>query len=179
MRPAVTQAMKDANAKKADEARKLAAEKKERREAQKEAKRRKDAGLPAVKNGESDDEEEPVADKKGAEKKGSSGKRTRSDDVDSDDEGKNRKRGKTEFEKPAIRHSILNAMTAPPVLPKLKKSTKATPSSIFAPINRNPFNAGQQRLLEEERERVIARYRDLKEQQREKREAETPKTKKR
>lgn len=174
MRPAVTQAMKDANAKKAEEARKLALEKKERREAQKEAKRRKDAGLSAVKRGESDDEEEPAADKKG-----SSGKRTRNEDLDSDDESKDRKRGKTEFEKPAVRHSILDVMTAPPVLPKLKKSTKATPSSIFAPINRNPFNAGQQRILEEERERVIARYRDLKEQQREAREAETPKTKKR
>lgn len=174
MRPAVTQAMKDANAKKADEARKLALEKKERREAQQEAKRRKDAGLPQVKKGDSEDEEEPAPGRKGPH-----GKRTRNEEVHSDDEGKNRKRGKTEFEKPAVRHSILDVMTAPPVLPKLKKSTKATPSSIFAPIGRNPFNAGQQRILEEERERVIARYRDLKEQQRVEREAETLKTKKR
>lgn len=174
MRPAVTQAMKDANAKKAEEARKLALEKKERREAQKEAKRRKDAGLPQVKKGESDDEEPAVSSKKE-----SSGKRTRNDDPDSEDENKNRKRGKTEFEKAPTRHSILDVMTAPPVLPRLKKSTKATPSSIFAPIGRNPFNAGQQRILEEERERVIARYRDLKEKQRVEKESESLKSKKR
>lgn len=181
MRPVVTQAMKDANAKKAEEERKLAMEKKARREAQKEAKRRKDAGLPQAEKGETVDDETTSSKKDSSSKKESSGKRARDDEPESEDESKNRKRGKTEFEKAPTRHSILDVMTAPPVLPRLKKQVKATPSSIFAPIGRNPFNAGQQRILEEERERVVARYRGLKEKQRydKEKEMESLKTKKR
>jgi hypothetical protein len=175
MRPVVTQAMKDANAKKAEEERKLAMEKKARREAQQEAKRRKDAGLPQTEKGQTVEAEATSS------KKDSSSKRTRDDEPEGEDESKTRKRGKTEFEKAPTRHSILDVMTAPPVLPRLKKQVKATPSSIFAPIGRNPFNAGQQRLLEEERERVVARYRELKEKQRfeKEKEMESLKTKKR
>lgn len=176
MRPAVTQAMRDANAKRAEEERKLAMEKKARREAQREAKRRKDAGLPRDEKGEGGEEV-------GASGKEPAGKRGREQEPESDDEDESqtRKRGKTEFERAPARHSILDVMTAPPVLPKLKKQQKAAPSSIFAPIGRNPFNAGQQRILEEERERVVARYRELKEKQRfdKEKETESLKTKKR
>ncbi|GHJ88289.1 hypothetical protein NliqN6_4691 [Naganishia liquefaciens] len=180
MRPAVTQAMRDANAKRAEEERKLASEKKARREAQKEAKRRKDAGLPKP-----DKEEAAVVaadEERGVGGREASGKRGRDEEASgSDTEGQTPKRGKTEFDKAPQRHSILDVMTAPPVLPKLKKQKKAAPSSIFAPIGRNPFNAGQQRILEEERERVVARYRELKEKQRfdKERETESLKTKKR
>lgn len=182
MRPAVTQAMRDANAKRAEEERKLAMEKKARREAQKEAKRRKDAGLPRDEEGQGGEEDEVVVAAAAAgDRAERTGKRGRGEDAASEDESQTRKRGKTEFEKAPVRHSILDVMTAPPVLPKLKKQKKAAPSSIFAPIGRHPFNAGQQRILEEERERVVARYRELKEKQRfdKEKEIESLKTKKR
>lgn len=183
MRPVVTQAMKDANAKKADEARKLALEKKERREAQQEAKRKKDAGAAQAEKSEAEEEEgeewggvdsgskNPASTKKAS-------KRTRDPEHEYEDPSNPRKRGKTEFEKAPIRTGILDVMTAPPTLPRLKKSTKQTPSSIYAPVNRNPLNSGQQRLMEEERERVVARYRELKEAKRIEREEEQKNMKK-
>ncbi|KAJ9126775.1 hypothetical protein QFC24_001807 [Naganishia onofrii] len=183
MRPVVTQAMKDANAKKADEARKLALEKKERREAQQEAKRKKDASLAQAEksDGEGEDEEEWAgvdSSSKKPEIAKKASKRTRDPEHEYEDPSNPRKRGKTEFEKAPIRSGILDVMTAPPTLPRLKKSTKQTPSSIFAPINRNPLNSGQQRLMEEERERVVARYRELKETKRLEREEEQKNVKK-
>ena len=55
---------------------------------------------------------------------------------------------------------------APPVLPHLRKAggiKGVSESGVFRATGRTPLNMGQMRILEEERERVIKRYREMKE----------------
>lgn len=56
------------------------------------------------------------------------------------------------------RRRLNDVALAPPQLPKMRQAKK-NPSEIGSKI---PLNAGQKRIMEEERERVIKMYRDLK-----------------
>ena len=55
---------------------------------------------------------------------------------------------------------------APPVLPQLRRAggiNGVSESGAFRATGRTPLNLGQMRILEEERQRVIKRYREMKE----------------
>lgn len=158
MRPAVSAAIKDAAAIKAGQERAAWQEKKERKLAAKEAKAAKDAkeaGESAVKAGkkrardveEEKDEEKPPAPEKPIK----------------------------EFAAAPGPRRLNDVAMAPPVLPGLRRSTATTSrpgEGVFKPTGRTPLSAGQRRLLEEERERVIARYREMKEKKLQDRAAE-------
>lgn len=82
-----------------------------------------------------------------------------------------------EFALASNRRSVTDVALAPPSLPRLKIVTKIsginTAGGAFAPTGRTPLlNAGMKRIMEEERERVIARYREIKEEQKVKAEAD-------
>lgn len=100
------------------------------------------------------------------------------DDSDSDSDGpqSGKKQRKTEFDTLPARKSLNDIVQAPPSLPGLKRLKNAKVGSAFSANGRTPLNAGQKRLMEEERERVIARYRELKETKIREREVETGKS---
>ncbi|KAI9632234.1 uncharacterized protein MKK02DRAFT_40538 [Dioszegia hungarica] len=117
------------------------------------------------------------------EKKGApAGTGTAAAEEDAAGDGKKRKRSTEEGDylepenrpvkvfapKPAPRR-LNDIAQAPPQLPQLRRATKVGAegqkgASVFTTLGRDPLNAGQKRLLEEERERVVKRYREMKEE---------------
>ncbi len=191
MRPMVSQAMKDAASKQAQQEREVWQEKKKRREEAKEAKKAKDVKeqeeegdgrrrkrVDEVVATEEDDDEEPAQDAK---------KRRKEPIVNTMDtpsssnhhqpiKPKSKMDMSTGFApipKPPPLHDIA---LAPPILPGLRRSSTPATTSHFAVTGRTPLSAGQKRLMEEERERVVARYREMKEVKRAEQEAEKLKT---
>lgn len=169
LRPEVSQAIKNAAAVKAAQEKAVWQEKKANREAAKEARRRKERG-----------ETGPVDKSGSGEGSGVAGKGKRKatilDDTDDEDEddintagGKSssstKKPKMTEFATLSQRRSVNDVVQAPPQLPGLKRSGLKKPAtSAFSATGRTPLNPGQKRLMEEERERVIKRYREMKEE---------------
>lgn len=105
----------------------------------------------------------------------------------------------TEFAVASQIRSVNDIAQAPPALPRLRRAPIATAAasgvassasaaaqgsaaapgaSPFSTVGRVPLNAGMARLLAIEREKAIARYREIKEEQRVKREEEQSKAKK-
>lgn len=169
LRPEVSGVIKAAAAAKAQAEKAIWQEKKANREAAKEARRRKERGEPAV----------PV-EKKTADGKGKR-KATIMDDTDDDDDdtanssksSSAKKPRKTEFETLDQRRRVNDVVQAPPQLPGLKRGGLKKPATIaFSATGRTPLNPGQKRLMEEERDRVIQRYREMKEAKLQQRQAE-------
>ncbi|WOO78867.1 uncharacterized protein LOC62_02G002404 [Vanrija pseudolonga] len=72
-----------------------------------------------------------------------------------------------EFEEAPQRKRLNDVAQAPPALPRMRAAVKAgagAGGSAWAAAggSRTPLNAGQKRLMEVERERVIAQYREIK-----------------
>jgi len=161
LRPEVTGAIKAAAAVKAAQEKEVWMEKKRRREEAKEDKKRKERG-----------EEKEVVPTAAAKGKRKATIMDDTDDENEEDAQTNRTTApkrpkKTEFETLPIRRGITDVVQAPPArLPSLKRLPKQT-GGAFSATGRTPLNAGQKRLMEEERERVIKRYREEKLQQRE------------
>ena len=164
LRPEVSGVIKAAAAAKAQAEKAIWQEKKANREAAKEARRRKERGEPAI-----------PSDKPG---NGVAGKGKRKamimDDTDDENDGDgpsssastaaSKKPRKTEFETLDQRRRVNDVVQAPPQLPGLKRSGLKKPAtSAFSATGRTPLNPGQKRLMEEERDRVIQRYREMKE----------------
>jgi hypothetical protein len=171
LRPEVAGAIKAAAAKKAADEKEIWMQKKANREAAKEAKARKERGEPAAPVVSSSTTSQ-IADKAKGKRK------SILDDSDSDSDGpqSGKKQRKTEFDTLPARKSLNDIVQAPPSLPGLKRLKNAKVGSAFSANGRTPLNAGQKRLMEEERERVIARYRELKETKIREREVETGKS---
>lgn len=171
LRPEVTGAIKAAAAVKAAQEKEVWMEKKRRREEAKEDKKRKERG----------EEKEKQVGPTLAAAAAAKGKRKATimddtDDEDDEDAQPNRTTGpkrpkKTEFETLPVRRGITDVVQAPPArLPSLKRLPKQT-GGAFSTTGRTPLNPGQKRLMEEERERVIKRYREMKEEKLQQREA--------
>lgn len=201
MRPLVSQAIKSAQAKKSAEEKKEWMEKKERREEgklmRKEAKERREREEQEKEKGENaeaEDEEDEENDKAGPSttqpgkpvrkpempsKRGQKRSLPLADPTDSDET-------LTATSKHPIksfstitshtRRSVNDLVHAPPTLPSLRRAPASIAASsnlgAFQPTGRTPLNAGQARIMEEERERVIKRYREMKEDKRVEREKE-------
>lgn len=172
LRPEVSGAIKAAAAKKAADEKEIWMQKKARREEAKEARRRKERGekaptKDAVETGTMgmDNKGKRKASTLLDESDGSDSDERCGTGIDTTNRVKNKKPArKTEFETLSQRRSVNDVVQAPPRLPMLKKSgAKKPPPSAFSATGRVPLNAGQQRLMEEERTRVIQRYRELKE----------------
>lgn len=140
LRPGVSKAIKDAGAIRTDQVR-----------AAKEAKdkRKKTSAAPV---------EEEEADGNGKGKR----KRIDNDHLEPED-----RPVKTFAPIPAPRR-LNDIAQAPPQLPHLRQAgktgQKVKGASAFSTVGRDPLNAGQKRLLEEERERVVKRYREMREE---------------
>lgn len=161
LRGGVAKAIKSASAIKAEQAR---AEK-----AAKEERRRKAQGLPSLASGAGDGSED---DAPGGGSKNAQGKRKATADGDYLEP---EDRPVVTF-KPAPGPRRLNDVAqAPPSLPKLKgmskmeaggkdhkSGEKGGKKAIVGASRTDVLNPGQKRLLEEERERVIKQYRDIK-----------------
>ncbi|WWC87621.1 uncharacterized protein L201_002511 [Kwoniella dendrophila CBS 6074] len=188
LRPGVSKAMKDAESSKQLEISNLLKDKKINKKKSKLEKLIKDGKLPkeALTNflKEQEQKEKDKLNKR---------KRNDNDDLDDDDEeegsenDEEKKRRKPikefkEIEKPRRLNDIVQA---PPQLPHLRKSStpKSNTSSkeAYTAIGNNtsrlPLNAGQKRILEEERERVVKMYREMKAQKEVEREKQAKKPK--
>ncbi|KAG8998401.1 hypothetical protein FRB90_012311 [Tulasnella sp. 427] len=74
-------------------------------------------------------------------------------------------KGKTEFEKRVDRRSVNDIAEAPPTLSALPRGAGASAAgkSVKASVeSKLPVSAAQKRMMEEEREKAIERYRELK-----------------
>jgi hypothetical protein len=167
LRPEVTGAIKAAAAIKAAQEKEVWMEKKRRREEAKEDKRRKERG-----------EVKPATTTVAGDPTEAKGKRkaTIMDDTDDEEDQTTstttpKRPRKTEFETLPLRRGITDVVQAPPArLPSLKRLPKQQ-GGAFSATGRTPLNPGQKRLMEEERERVIKRYREMKEEKMQQREA--------
>ena len=165
----MTGAIKAAAAVKAAQEKEVWMEKKRRREEAKEDKKRKERG---------EEKQKEVGGTAGSAVKGKRKATIMDDTDDEDEEGAQVNRTtapkrprKTEFETLPVRRGITDVVQAPPArLPSLKRLPKQT-GGAFSATGRTPLNAGQKRLMEEERERVIKRYREMKEEKLQQREA--------
>lgn len=165
MRPDVNKAIKDAASIKAAELAQVWKDKKERKKRAKLEKLVKEGKL----------------DKSALDTVASSSKRKRAggddDGVDSDDgeaggsaaPGAVKSRGIKEFAPLPGPKRLNDIVMAPPSLPHLRKlgQEKSVGKGVYGAIGsgsgKNPLNAGQQRILDEERERVVKLYREMKE----------------
>ncbi|WWD08766.1 hypothetical protein V865_006879 [Kwoniella europaea PYCC6329] len=101
----------------------------------------------------------------------SKGKRKRDneedEELDGDGQGKQARPAK-EFKEMEGPRRLNDIVLAPPQLPHLRKSgeKKTSTKEAYSAIGKNsdkiPLNAGQKRILEEERERVVRMYREMK-----------------
>lgn len=174
--------MKAAESKKAQEEKEVWMRKRENRLKAKEERRERLEGGKGKGKGKaeegSDDDDEEESGKVNAKKATVNKGKRKADTLDEDatnanlfNNGSGPKLRKTEFEKAPLRRSVNDVVQAPPSLPMLKRAktgnngTGTAPAGAFAAAakGKNPLNAGQQRLMEEERERVIRRYREMKE----------------
>ncbi|OCF58178.1 hypothetical protein L486_04208 [Kwoniella mangroviensis CBS 10435] len=99
------------------------------------------------------------------------GKRKRDNEeekeLDEDGQGKQARPAK-EFKEMEGPRRLNDIVQAPPQLPHLRKSgeKKTSTKEAYSAIGKNsdkiPLNAGQKRILEEERERVVKMYREMK-----------------
>ncbi|BEJ05652.1 hypothetical protein CcaverHIS641_0301740 [Cutaneotrichosporon cavernicola] len=82
-------------------------------------------------------------------------------------EAEKKEEGEVRFNKPekafkeVERRRLNDIVQAPPSLPRLRMADKAQ-KKAGTKSERNPLNAGQRRIMEAERERVVALYRDMK-----------------
>ncbi|WVF66915.1 hypothetical protein IAT40_001658 [Kwoniella sp. CBS 6097] len=192
LRPGVNKAIQDAASIKAAEEAAARKEKKDRKKRTRIEKLVKDGKMPK----EALDKllAEQAAEKAAGVNGDSKGKRKRTgaDEEDgeeaaggSDDEGingsepKQNRRPAKEFASLPAPRRLNDIVQAPPQLPHLRRS--GTPASTtkskeaYAAVGnsgRNPLNAGQRRILEEERERVVKLYREMKEKKEVEREQE-------
>ncbi|KAK4686776.1 hypothetical protein P7C73_g3341, partial [Tremellales sp. Uapishka_1] len=90
-------------------------------------------------------------------------KRERANDDDDDDEPA---KPIKEFAPMPAPRRLNDIVSAPPVLPHLRRSKvqskEDSEKSAFKATGRNPLSLAQKRMLEEERERVVNRYREMK-----------------
>jgi len=190
MRPVVSQAIKDAAAKQAQQEKEIWQEKKKRREEAKAAKKAKEAKeaeeaeeeggrkrrrrMPKEEDksdGESETEEVPnkrrkegaTVEKAAAATKPTMAATAKAKPSATQSSTSDTSLGFAPMPRPLPLHDI--AM-APPILPGLRKSKQPAATGHFAVTGRTPLTAGQKRLMEEERERVVARYREMKEAKR-------------
>ncbi|WRT65345.1 uncharacterized protein IL334_002288 [Kwoniella shivajii] len=170
LRPGVSKAIKEAASVKALEESNARKEKKDRKKRVRIEKLVKDGKLPK------EALEKLILELK--EKK--DGKRKRNDNDDGDDQGDNpedgdgdniqKQRPAKEFKQVERPRRLNDIVQAPPQLQHLrrsnteKKSTSAKDacSAVGKGSGKVPLNAGQKRILEEEREKVIQMYRDIK-----------------
>ncbi|WVQ83468.1 hypothetical protein IAT38_005609 [Cryptococcus sp. DSM 104549] len=164
LRPSVSKAIKDAAGVKAAEEAAARREKKERKKRARLEKLVKEGKLPASaldeKKRKRDDEDDEGSGAEGEDGDGSEGE-------EGGEVGPKRKKEKTFATAPAPRR-LNDIVQAPPSLPHLKRASgeKTTGKGVYGAVGKGsgkvPLNAGQQRILEEERERVVKLYREMK-----------------
>lgn len=87
--------------------------------------------------------------------------------VEEEDEGEEEEKVKQnkplkEFAELPARRRLNDVAQAPPSLPMLKAAVKTAKKGGLKEGGRDPLNAGQRRIMEAERERVVAMYREIK-----------------
>ncbi|OCF34706.1 hypothetical protein I317_03781 [Kwoniella heveanensis CBS 569] len=195
LRPGVNKAIQEAASTKAAEEAAARKEKKDRKKRTRIEKLVKDGKMPKEALDKLIAEQAAEKNAAAADAKGK-GKRKRTgadDDEDGDDgdegsedeglggaEQKQNRRPAKEFASMPGPRRLNDIVQAPPQLPHLRKSGTQSSASgrskeAYAAVGnsgRNPLNAGQRRILEEERERVVKLYREMKEKKEVEREKE-------
>ncbi|WVQ94702.1 hypothetical protein IAU59_001782 [Kwoniella sp. CBS 9459] len=197
LRPGVNKAIQEAASTKAAEDAAARKEKKDRKKRSRIEKLVKDGKMPKealdklIAEQQAEKSAGGAVDAKGKRKRG--GEDDDGDDGDKDDQEpmdsdeaamKQNRRPAKEFASMPAPRRLNDVVQAPPQLPHLRRSG-TQPSSTkskeaYAAVGnsgRNPLNAGQRRILEEERERVVKLYREMKEKKEAEREKEKEKEK--
>ncbi|WVW79883.1 hypothetical protein I302_101853 [Kwoniella bestiolae CBS 10118] len=167
LRGGVSKAIKDAASIKAAEAAQANRDKKVRKRKAKLEKLIKDGKVPkeALEKYLKEVREKELTREKGKRKRD-----VEDDEEEGEGEGeeKEKKRPIKEFREMERPRRLNDIVQAPPQLPHLRKSgqSKGTGKEVYSAIGRDsgkiPLNAGQKRILEEERERVVRMYREMK-----------------
>ncbi|WWD16861.1 hypothetical protein CI109_101293 [Kwoniella shandongensis] len=168
LRPGVSKAIKEAASIKAAEEAAFRREKKDRKKRTRIERLVKLGKMPQAALDELDKE---MKNKAGKRKRGDEDEGSGSDDNDDDGDKtttKPREREEKSFKPIEAPRRLNDIVQAPPSLPHLRKlgQEKKVGKGVYGAVGKgsgkDPLNAGQRRILEEERERVVKMYRDMK-----------------